>query len=145
MIKEVLQEHSAMAVVFCNGRILTTREDIYGKIVLSLPKGHVEEGETTSQAAIRECFEETNVVVSDKDIIAYIVPFKISFITPNGQNVEKIIAPVLFKTMDEGNPKPLEERIKTVEYMDVVEFLSNCTYDNVKQVVQLSLNILKAN
>lgn len=142
MTKEIIQEHSAMAVVFCSGRILATKEDIYGKIVLSLPKGHIEAGETVLEAAIRECFEETNVVLIADNKIAELTAFKISFITPKGQNVEKIITPVLFKLNVEGNPKPLEARIKSVEYMCVDDFLANCAYDNVKQVVQSAITIL---
>lgn len=142
MTKEILQEHSAMAVVFCNGRVLATREDIYGKIVLSLPKGHVEAGETVSETAIRECFEETNVSVTAADIIEEITSFKISFIKPDGQNVEKIITPILFRLTSEGEPKPLEKRVKSVEFMDVDKFLSDCPYENVKQVVQSAIIIL---
>ena len=55
-------EQSAMAVVLCKGKILAIVEDIYGRKVLSLPKGHNEQGETLLQTAIRECFEETNIV-----------------------------------------------------------------------------------
>lgn len=142
MTKEVLQEHSAMAVVFCNGCILATREDIYGKVVLSLPKGHLEKDETVLQAAMRECFEETNVVLNSDDLIAEMESFKISFVKPNGQGVEKIITPVLFKVANKGNPKPLEERIKSVEYLDVEKFLTDCAYENVRQVVQSAVTIL---
>lgn len=61
-------EQSAMAVVLCKGKILATVEDIYGRKVLSLPKGHNEQGETLLQTAIRECFEETNIILTERKL-----------------------------------------------------------------------------
>lgn len=143
MLKKISQQYSAMAVVFYNGRILATVEDIYGRQVLSLPKGHLEAGETAVEAAIRECFEETNVTVSQNEVIGKVEPFVISFTTPDGQDVIKTITPIVFKTAQSGNPKPVEKRISTVEYLDVEYFLANCAYDNVRAVVVSALELLK--
>lgn len=142
MKKRVSPEHSAMAVVFYKGRILATREDIYGKVALSLPKGHIEAGETTAEAAIRECFEETNVIITHTDLIAELKPYDYTFTKPNGCESVKAVSPIVFNIKYKCNPKPLEKRIKSVEYMDVDAFLTNCAYDNVKQVVQTALKYL---
>lgn len=142
MTKRVSLEHSAMAVVFYKGRILAIREEIYGKAALSLPKGHIEAGETITEAAIRECFEETNVIVTYGDVIAELQSYEYSYTFPNGKSVTKRIMPVLFKTVYKCNPKPLESRVKSVEYMDVDIFLADCPYENVKQVVQSALKYL---
>jgi ADP-ribose pyrophosphatase YjhB (NUDIX family) len=40
---------------------LIARADRQGRLVWSLPKGHIEEGETPEQAAIREIREETGI------------------------------------------------------------------------------------
>jgi ADP-ribose pyrophosphatase YjhB (NUDIX family) len=40
---------------------LIARLDRRGRLVWSLPKGHVEEGETPEQAAVREVLEETGI------------------------------------------------------------------------------------
>ncbi len=40
---------------------LISHKDRRGRVVWSLPKGHVEEGETYEQAAVREVFEETGI------------------------------------------------------------------------------------
>jgi ADP-ribose pyrophosphatase YjhB (NUDIX family) len=40
---------------------LIARRDRRGRLVWSLPKGHVEEGETAQEAAVREVFEETGI------------------------------------------------------------------------------------
>ena len=40
---------------------LIARRDRRGRLIWSLPKGHIEEGETPEQAAVREVFEETGI------------------------------------------------------------------------------------
>jgi 8-oxo-dGTP pyrophosphatase MutT (NUDIX family) len=40
---------------------LIARRDRRGRLVWSLPKGHIEAGETPEEAAIREIFEETGI------------------------------------------------------------------------------------
>ena len=40
---------------------LIARQDRRGRLVWSLPKGHVEPGETTEDAAVREVLEETGI------------------------------------------------------------------------------------
>lgn len=40
---------------------LIARHDRRGRLVWSLPKGHLEAGETPEQAAVREVFEETGI------------------------------------------------------------------------------------
>lgn len=142
MKRGVSLENSAMAVVFYKGRVLATMEDIYGNTALSLPKGHIEAGETAIEAAIRECFEETNVIVTGGDVVCQLESFEISFTTPNGRDVIKTITPILFNILYKCNPRPLEKRVKAVGYMNVDEFLSNCSYDNVKKVVQSALKLL---
>ena len=142
MTKRVSLENSAMAVVFYKGRILATMEEIYGKMALSLPKGHIEAGETITEAAIRECFEETNVIITQADAKTELKPFEYSFTKPNGKDIIKVVTPILFEIKYKCNPKPLEKRVKSVEYMDVNEFLKECSYDNVKEAVQAALEFM---
>ena len=54
------KEHSAGGVVVRAGKLLMVQvENLKGEIVWCLPKGHLEEGETAEQAALREVEEET--------------------------------------------------------------------------------------
>ncbi len=77
------KEESAMAIVFYKDKILATKELIYGKEILSCPKGHIEKNETHIETAIRECFEETNVTLDIKDYVKEETPYSINFIDPN--------------------------------------------------------------
>lgn len=128
-------EESAMVVVICNGKLLTTHEMIYGKKVLSLPKGHVEKNETSLEASIRECYEETNIVINPGHFIKKLTPYTYEFLTPSDELIRKTLTPYLFEVDDFGNPLPKEERMLSVQWMAAAEFLSLCPYENVKNIV----------
>jgi ADP-ribose pyrophosphatase YjhB (NUDIX family) len=53
LILDQRSEHASAALI---GRL-----DRHGRLLWSLPKGHVEEGETPAQAAVREVAEETGL------------------------------------------------------------------------------------
>ena len=129
-------EQSAMAVVLCKGKILATVEDIYGKQVLSLPKGHNEQGETLLQTAIRECFEETNIILTEENFVKALTPYSYQFSTPSNKLVQKTIAPFLFEVESEGQPIAKEKRMISAQWMEISEFLQKCSYDNVKAIVK---------
>ena len=101
---EVKLEESAMAVVVYHDRILTTNEVIYGKETISLPKGHKEENENILDTAIRECFEETNIVITKDDLVMQLPSYSYEFLTPSDQFVRKTIVPFLFRVDCEGIP-----------------------------------------
>ncbi len=129
------EEFSAMAVVLCGESILATNEWIYGKAALSLPKGHREEGERLIETAIRECFEETGIVISEADAKRELPPFSYEFLTPSGERIRKTITPFLFEVESMGTPTVKEKRILSVEWMKLSDFLDRCTYENVKNAL----------
>lgn len=128
-------ELSAMAVVIYNGKILSINEIIYGKETLSLPKGHKEENESIIETAIRECYEETNIVISKEDLVKELSSYSYEFLTPSNKLIRKTIVPFLFEVQTEGNPIPKEERMISVQWMDKDEFIDKCSHENVKLVV----------
>ena len=127
-------ELSAMAVVIYNGKILSINEIIYGKETLSLPKGHKEENESIIETAIRECYEETNIVISKEDLVKELSSYSYEFLTPSNKLIRKTIVPFLFEVQTEGIPK--EERMISVQWMDKDEFIDKCSHENVKLVVK---------
>lgn len=134
--QDVKKETSCMAVVLCGGKILATHEMIYGREVLSLPKGHVEDGETLIQTAIRECFEETNIALSEKDCVRELTSYSYEFLNHQGKLIRKTIVPFLFKIADANGAKAKEKQMVSVEWMDMDEFLQKCNYDSVKAIVR---------
>ena len=80
VLEEYLEEESAMAIVIYENMILATKELIYGNEYLSLPKGHIEQGETKIETAIRECFEETNIKLDGEDLVKELEPLKLDLL-----------------------------------------------------------------
>lgn len=134
--KDIHLETSAMAVVVFGNKILSTWELIYGKEVLSLPKGHVEENESLIETAIRECFEETNVVITKQNFSRVLSPYNVEFTNHHNQLILKTIHPILFEVYNSGNPLSKEERVLSIQWMDIEEFIQKCSYDNIKKVVE---------
>lgn len=142
-LEEWHKEESAMAIVFYQDKILATQELIYGREVLSCPKGHIEANESHLDTAIRECFEETNVILTKQDYVSEGEPYTIRFIDHHNQFVSKTIYPICFRVNSKGNPLVKEERIISIEYMEASLFLEQCSYENVKEMVRASLKNLK--
>lgn len=128
-------EESAMAIVFYKQKVLATVEEVYDRPTLSLPKGHIEPGETKLEAAIRECFEETNEIITKDNFIGDLKPFDITFISHQNKLIKKTIYPLIFRVDKMGNLKAKEERIRKVKYLNIGEFLLKCTYENVKTMI----------
>lgn len=129
-----------MAIVFCKEKLLATRELIYGKEVLSCPKGHIEIEESHMDTAIRECYEETGVIINKDDYLLECESFFVKFIDHHNDLVKKIIYPLVFKIDDLRKFYIKEERILSIEYWNINDFLENCTYDNVKQIIVQAWN-----
>ena len=125
-----------MAVVICQDKVLATVENIYGKPVLSLPKGHVEQGETVLDAAIRECFEETDVKLDAQDAVRELPSYSYGFTTPDGVEICKTIVPILFVLQNMPTPRAKEKRMLKAEFMSIGEFVRDCHYDNIRKILE---------
>lgn len=132
-------EESAMALVVVDHKILSTKELIYDREVLSLPKGHVEGNETYIETAIRECQEETGIVLNASDVKASLKPFSYQFVDHHLKLISKTIYPILFMPKDFSNPIITEKRILSIQYLPLEVFLKECSYDNVRTIVMDAL------
>lgn len=55
------------------------------KEILSLHKEHKEDNETIIETAIRECYEETNIIVSKDDLIKELASYSYEFLSPSNK------------------------------------------------------------
>lgn len=128
-------ETSAMAIVLFENKILATCENIYGTYRWSLPKGHLETGEKPIDTAIRECFEETGILIDKKHLIKELTPYTYNFIDHHLELVKKTIVPIVFRVNEALTPNIKEEGIKEALFIDFYKFLNICSYNNVKELL----------
>jgi 8-oxo-dGTP pyrophosphatase MutT (NUDIX family) len=111
--------------------------DRYGR--WTLPKGHIEGGESEEQAAAREVLEETAVAGALGPLVARIA----YTITKNGQPRAKEVSFFLLQA-DETRPTPQAEEIAAVEWFLAQEALALIGYTQVRQVLARAIEMILA-
>lgn len=103
----------------------------------SFPKGHVEEGETEEQTAIREIMEETGIEVmldtSFRRVITY---------APKKETTKDVIY-FLAKAVT-YDYTPQEEEIAQIKWVEINHAASILSYDNDRQLVVQAKDRIKA-
>ncbi|MDD3170991.1 MAG: NUDIX domain-containing protein [Bacilli bacterium] len=149
-------EVSSMSIVFCNNKVLTLLTT-GGEYVI--PKGHIESGETSLIAAIRECQEETGVIIREDEYIGECDDIMYSF---NGANcrfltntefynifktekVNKIVKVLVFRIAEERKTNITERNnFSEVFWMDIEELLQKNTYQNTSKVLEEAREIVNS-
>lgn len=93
-----------------------------------LPKGHMEEGETEVETAIREVKEETNIDVEVNE------KFRYTQIYSPKENVMKEVVFFLAKNVSDNGAPQLEE-VNEVRWFNFNEAIETITYDNAKKLL----------
>lgn len=95
----------------------------------SFPKGHVEDGESETQTAVREIKEETNIDISiDDSSFRETVMF-----TPRRDTRKEVVYFVARATS--FDLKPQEEEISEIRWVEIGQAGSHLAYDNDKLIV----------
>ena len=106
-----------------------------------LPKGHLEDGESLEQTAIREISEETGLT---GEIIAKLGEINYSF-KAEGKRIKKTVHHYLLKEVDgalsaEGDPTG---EVLEVRWFDLEELVEVLAHENEKKMAQKALELLR--
>jgi len=114
--------------------------DPYG--MWGLPKGHIEDGETTDETALREVNEETglNRIELGPRLGTIDWHFK-----QNGELVHKYCDYFLMTTPESDATPQVIEGITECRWFAVDEAIAIVRYDNIRRIVQLAGEVLFSN
>ena len=94
------------------------------------PKGHIEEGETEVQTAIREVKEETNIDVEVNEEYRYSTKY-----SPKEDVIKQVIY-FLARNISDNRQAQLEE-VSEVKWFSMNDAIEKITYDNSREILIL--------
>jgi 8-oxo-dGTP pyrophosphatase MutT (NUDIX family) len=104
----------------------------------TLPKGHLEPGESEEQAAIREVFEETAVVGTLGPLIARIAYTVIKNGLPRAKQVSFFLLHA-----SAGRAAPQAAEVAAVEWLAPSEALARIGYSQVREVLAQAIEMIR--
>ncbi len=132
-------EYSAGGVVVDNNNnvLVIKTKNLKKEVVYTFPKGHIEQGETAQQAALREVEEETGVKAEIKEKI---MDTEYWFIK-DGQKIHKTVSWFLMHPLVANVPKNIE--VDEVFWYDISKVSALLSYESDKKLIFKVLNMLK--
>lgn len=131
------REFSAGGIVYKDGKVLMIRaKTLSGKDVWTFPKGHIEKGEKTKEAAIREVEEETGVRSEIKEELGN---FTYYFKDKDGVLVKKTVFWYLMEPISQSELKTPAEVLE-VRWFDLKEAAKIVSYDSDKKIMEKLLS-----
>lgn len=118
-------EKSCGAIVIEDGKVLLVKHNAGH---WDFPKGHVEEGETEFETAIREVKEESNIDIKIEKENRYISEY-----SPK-EDVMKTVIYFLGEKIG-GEDKPQIEEVSDVEWVDVNKAVERITHQRSKDIM----------
>jgi 8-oxo-dGTP pyrophosphatase MutT (NUDIX family) len=116
---------------------LIGRLDRRGRLRWSLPKGHVEEGETTEQAAVREVEEETGI---SGRITARLGSVEYTF-TAQGRRIHKRVHHFLMEAVA-GELSDADVEVTEVAWVPLDEITGRLAYAGERRLAQRAAQLL---
>lgn len=132
----MIKKHSAGGLVVHKGKVLTISWTTHEYICF--PKGGINIGETSEQAALREVFEETGYHV---EIVKPIKAWTHNF-ERNGSQYEETVDYYLMCLVDDAAPTPQRELGEDFEnlWLDIDEAYEKLTFDDAKEALRIATN-----
>lgn len=119
-------EKSCGAIIIDNAKVLLVK---HNKGHWDFPKGHMEQGETEVQTAIREVKEETNINIDIDEMKRYVVTYN-----PE-PNVVKEVVFFIAKKID-GDILLQEAEISEAEWLEYSQALEQITFQTNKDLLK---------
>jgi 8-oxo-dGTP pyrophosphatase MutT (NUDIX family) len=112
---------------------LIGRVDRRGRMLWSLPKGHIEQGETAEQTAIREVAEETGIQGS---VLAALGSIDYWFVT-EGRRVHKTVHHYLMRFLD-GELSDEDVEVTEVAWVPLTDLPSRLAYADERKLAEVA-------
>jgi ADP-ribose pyrophosphatase YjhB (NUDIX family) len=112
---------------------LDPKDASHERLLWSLPKGHIESGETPEQAAIREVGEETGIkseIVRSLGVIDF-------WFMASGKRIHKTVHHYLFKEVG-GKLAPQVTEVDDVQWFPIEEIISKLAYPDERKLIAKS-------
>jgi 8-oxo-dGTP pyrophosphatase MutT (NUDIX family) len=113
------------------------RLDRRGRLLWSLPKGHVEQGETVEQAAVREVAEETGI---DSAVMAALGSIDYWFVAED-RRVHKTVHHFLLRAVG-GELSDADVEVTEVAWVPLADLPARLAYADERRLVQRATTIL---
>lgn len=113
-----------------------------GKLEWCIPKGHLEQNETSEQAAIREVFEETGL---EAEIIQHLGEVNYQFIL-DGAKISKTVHVYLMQQTggELSFDKDPHKEASELEWVQVSELLARLSHGNEKRIAKVAIELIEA-
>ena len=106
------------------------------RVLWSLPKGHIEEGETPEQAAIREVAEETGIISSITKSLG-VIDF---WFMAGGKRIHKTVHHFMFTEVG-GTLLAQESEVDEVSWFPLSEIVERLAYPDEKKLIARSAEL----
>ena len=113
-------------------------KDSYGR--WSLPKGHIEKGETTAQAGLRECSDETGIPLKDLSIVEKLGDVKYIY-QLHGKKIFKIV--VFFLIESKTTALKHQWEVQDAQWFEPDEAYGKMEYANSKELMRKAIQKIK--
>lgn len=113
-----------------------------GKLEWCIPKGHLEQDETSEQAALREVFEETGL---EAQIIQHLGEVNYQFIQ-DGAKISKTVHVYLMQQTggELSFDKDPHKEASELEWVQVSELLARLSHGNEKRIAKVAIELIEA-
>jgi len=119
---------------------LIGRTDRHGRLLWSLPKGHIETGETPEQAAVREVREETGI---SGEILAELGTIDFWFVA-EGRRIHKTVQHYLLRATG-GQLSDADVEVTEVAWVPLPEIREQLAYPDERGLVDTAGRLLAEN